>query len=216
MKIIHIFSGGLDSTTLLYYLLDKGHNVKTISFFYGQKHKKELKCAQNISNILNIENKLIDLRSLKTVFGDSSLTSDLDIPEGRYNDSNMRSTVVPNRNMIFLSIAISYAISSNFEAVSLGAHAGDHAIYPDCRPIFIKKMNEVAKVCDYKKISICAPFLDLKKHEIVKIGLKLKVPYELTWTCYKGGKRPCLKCGSCSERLEAFEKNNVKDPLIFI
>ena len=77
-------------------------------------------------------------------------------------------------------------------------------------------MNEVAKVCDYKKISICAPFLDLKKHEIVKIGLKLKVPYELTWTCYKGGKRPCLKCGSCSERLEAFEKNNVKDPLIFI
>lgn len=216
MKIIHIFSGGLDSTTLLYYLLNEGHKVKTLSFSYGQKHKKELKCVQIISKLLNIENKLIDLESLKTVFGDSSLTSDVDVPEGHYNDSNMRSTVVPNRNMIFLSIAISYAISLSFDAVSIGVHAGDHAIYPDCRPIFINKMNEVAKVSDYKKISILTPLLYLKKHEIVKIGLDLKVPYELTWTCYKGEEKPCLKCGSCSERLEAFKINKVSDPLTLI
>uniref|UniRef100_A0A7C5KHB3 7-cyano-7-deazaguanine synthase n=1 Tax=Thermodesulfobium narugense TaxID=184064 RepID=A0A7C5KHB3_9BACT len=213
MKIIHIFSGGLDSTTLLYYLLDKGHKVKTISFFYGQKHKKELECSRKISDLLKIENKVIDLSSLKTIFGQSSLTSDVDVPEGHYNDFNMRSTVVPNRNMIFLSIAISYAISSNFDAVSIGVHAGDHAIYPDCRPVFINKMQEVAKVSDYKETTILTPFLYLKKYEIVKIGLELKVPYELTWTCYKGGEKPCLKCGSCSERLEAFELNNVKDPL---
>ncbi|PMP85320.1 MAG: 7-cyano-7-deazaguanine synthase QueC [Thermodesulfobium narugense] len=216
MNIVHIFSGGLDSTTLLYYLLNEGHKVKTISFFYGQKHNKELECSKNIAKKLNIENKLIDLSALKNVFGKSSLTSEIDVPEGHYNDINMKSTVVPNRNMIFLSIAISYAISSNFDAVSIGVHAGDHAIYPDCRPVFINRMKEVAKVSDYNEIDILTPFLNFKKCEIVKIGLELKVPYEMTWTCYRGEEKPCLKCGACTERLEAFKLNNVKDPLLLI
>lgn len=208
MKTVLIYSGGMDSTTLLYKLLAQGDQVLCLSFDYGQRHKKELKAAQKICRILQksgekISHKIVDITAVKNLMAGSALTSKIKIPESHYKDKTMRLTVVPNRNMIFLSLAIAAAVSENFDRVAVAIHAGDHAIYPDCRPKFIKKINAVSKIANYKKINIYAPFLNITKRQIAKIGKKLKVPYELTWTCYKGLKNPCGKCGACIERKEA-------------
>ncbi|MHA1821877.1 MAG: 7-cyano-7-deazaguanine synthase QueC [Promethearchaeota archaeon] len=210
-----ILSGGLDSTTLLYDLISQGKKVYAISFNYGQKHNKELEFAAKTCQKLNVPHKIVDLTGLQkaNIFGKSSLTSDTEIPEGHYQEESMKSTVVPNRNMIMLSLAISYAISLNIDEVYYGAHAGDHAIYPDCRPTFVERMNAVAQVCHYYPIKVIAPYLNISKADIVKKGLQLNVDYSLTWTCYKGGDKACGKCGSCVERREAFAMNNAKDPL---
>lgn len=212
MKIIVILSGGMDSTTLLYKYINEGNEVRTISFNYGQQHKKELEYAKETCKLLNIDHKIIDLSGLKDILK-SALTSDQEIPEGHYEDEVMKQTVVPNRNMIMLSVAIGYAISEGYDAVGYAAHGGDHEIYPDCRPIFVDKIKELAKVVDYKPIEVLAPFLSITKADIVKLGIDLNVPYENTWSCYKGEKEPCLKCGTCVERVEAFALNNIKDPL---
>ncbi|MBD3350607.1 MAG: 7-cyano-7-deazaguanine synthase QueC [Candidatus Lokiarchaeota archaeon] len=214
-KSVLILSGGMDSTTLLYKLVSEGKKIFALSFNYGQKHKKELKFARYNCKKLNVPHKIIDLSGLKEqgLFGKSSLTSEIDIPEGHYEEPTMKSTVVPNRNMIMLSIAISYAISIGAKTIYYGAHAGDHAVYPDCRPEFVEKMQKVAESCHYYPISINAPFLHIDKGDIVAQGLKLNVDYSKTWTCYKGQEKACGKCGSCVERLEAFEKNGISDPL---
>jgi len=214
-KVVLILSGGLDSTTLLYWLLKNKKNIYALSYDYGQKHKKELEMAKKTCEKLKVFHKIIDLKALKeaNIFGSSALTSDVEIPLGKYKEEKMKLTVVPNRNMIMLSIAIAFAISYNCSEVYYGAHSGDYAVYPDCRPKFVKKIREVAKICDYKQIDIKAPFLYYKKSDIVKEGLKLGVDYSLTWTCYKGGNKACGKCGSCIERMEAFKVNNTKDPI---
>jgi len=213
MNTIVVLSGGVDSTTLLYKLIKEGNQVKAISFDYGQKHKKELEYAKKTCDLLGVEHKIIDLSSLKDILK-SSLTSDKEIPEGDYGNENMQQTVVPNRNMIMLSVAMGYAISEEYEAVSYAAHAGDHEIYPDCRPIFVEKISDLARVVDYEPIKIMTPFIFISKAEIVKQGIELNVPYENTWSCYKGEEEPCGKCGTCVERAEAFALNNIKDPLI--
>ncbi len=214
-KAVLILSGGLDSTTLLYKLLEEGLEVHALSFNYGQKHSKELKYAQKTCEILGVPYKIVDLSILAATdfFSRSSLTSDLEIPEGHYEEESMKTTVVPNRNMIMISLALGYAITIQAKHVYYGAHAGDHAIYPDCRPIFIEKMQEAARVCHYYPVDLHAPFQHYTKGEIVAEGLKLKADYSLTWTCYKGKDVACGKCGSCVERLEAFEDNDVVDPL---
>lgn len=203
MKTILVYSGGMDSTTLLYQLLKRGDKVLCISFNYGQRHKKELIAAQKICKSLGAPHKIVDIKNAKNLMAGSSLTSRLRVPEGHYKAKTMKITVVPNRNMIFLSLAIAQAVSLKFNRVAIAVHAGDHAIYPDCRPAFIKAMCAAAKAGNYEQIGIYAPFLNITKKQIAKIGHSLGVPYEKTWTCYKGLKKPCGKCGACVERIEA-------------
>lgn len=213
-KIVVVLSGGLDSTTLLYRAIKEFDKVYAITFNYGQKHSKEIEYAETTCKNLNINHKVIDLTCIKELINKSSLTSDVEIPEGHYANENMKSTVVPNRNMIMASIAIAYAINIEADYIALGVHSGDHTIYPDCRPEFIEALKNIAKICDYRQIDIFTPYLKSDKIEIVKDGLELGVDYSLTWTCYKGLDRPCRKCGSCVEREEAFEKNGIIDPLL--
>lgn len=212
-KIIVILSGGMDSTTMLYDLGQTNKIVGVLSFNYGQRHKKELEFAKKTCEILKLEHHIVDLSNIKELLGGSSLTDNIDVPEGHYQQENMKLTVVPFRNTIMLSIAGGYAISKGAQYIAYAAHAGDHAIYPDCRPLFVQELNKSFKVADYKPVKILAPYLKLNKISILKKGIKLGVPYQNTWTCYNGREKACGKCGSCQERLEAFEKNKIKDPL---
>ena len=210
-KVVVILSGGMDSTTLLYDVVNQGYEVYTLSFDYNQRHSKELYYAEKTCRKLNIPHKIVDLNVLNQLAPSSLTRDDWDVPEGHYEDENMKQTVVPNRNMVMLSLATSYAISLDAKKLFYGAHAGDHSIYPDCRKEFIDKMKEVIKICDWKEVELSAPYWDIDKGDIVSIGLKLNVPYEDTWTCYKGLELACGKCGACQERIEAFKKNDIQD-----
>ncbi|OHD27733.1 MAG: 7-cyano-7-deazaguanine synthase QueC [Spirochaetes bacterium GWC1_27_15] len=214
-KAVIILSGGMDSVTLLYDILSRGYDVFALSVNYGQKHSKELVCAKNICKKLNIEHIVLDLSMLsQSVFKKSALTSkETSVPDGYYNDENMKQTVVPNRNMVLLSLATGYAISIGATKIFYGAHAGDHDIYPDCRSEFVDAMKKVIELADWAKVELNAPYLNITKKEILEIGFKLNVDYSNTWTCYKGGEKACGVCGSCQERLEAFNNLNIKDPL---
>jgi 7-cyano-7-deazaguanine synthase len=159
---------------------------------------------------------MIDLSGLAPQLfkGSSQTDPTVAVPEGHYAEENMKLTVVPNRNMILLSLAIARAISIGSTKVFYGAHAGDHAIYPDCRPEFVRSMQTAAALCDWKQVDILAPYSDRTKVEILKRGMECGTPYAETWTCYVGGAEPCGKCGSCQERAEAFAKNGLIDPLV--
>jgi 7-cyano-7-deazaguanine synthase len=211
-----IYSGGMDSFTLLYYLLEKRYrNVLPLTFDYGQRHKVEINYAIGVCRDLGLDHMVVDLGRVSELLGGSALTSpDVDVPEGHYEEESMKATVVPNRNMIMLSLAVGYAVSKGTSLVFYGAHSGDHAIYPDCRPLFVEKMNEVTQIANYLPVSIKTPFLGMSKGEILTIGMEMGLDYSRTWTCYKGhGVLACGKCGACQERLEAFEQNEATDPL---
>jgi len=211
-KAILIFSGGIDSTTLLYDI-KKEFKVFALTFNYGQKHLKEIEYAKKTCKKLGIKQKIIDIQSLNKIMV-SALTSDMiDIPEGHYEDEIMKLTTVPNRNMILISIAVSYAIMKDADYVFFGAHAGDRIIYPDCRAEYIYALNKAINICDWKKIELKAPYIKMDKVGIIKRGIELSVDYSNTWSCYKGKEKACGKCGTCVERLEAFEKNGIKDPI---
>jgi 7-cyano-7-deazaguanine synthase len=212
VKIIAVVSGGMDSITMLHRLA-KDNTVKVISFDYGQRHIKELKMAKYNAKKLGLEHKIIKMSFLRDIASHSSLTSKQAVPEGHYENKNMKATVVPNRNMIMASIATAWAINESYDAIALGVHSGDHAIYPDCRPTFIKALRRVLSKCDYKPIKVVTPYLKADKTKIVADGLQMGVNYKKTWTCYKGLDKACGKCGSCQERLEAFTNNQVIDPL---
>lgn len=215
-KITLIYSGGSDSFTLLHHALDQGIEVECITFSYGQKHIKEIDFAKENCKRLGLSHTLIDIGYPESIFGSSSLIDEAtDIPHGSYKEESMKSTIVPNRNMIFISYAIAYSIAHDIDEVWYGAHAGDHFIYPDCRPEFLRSMNTAAELCDPSKISVKAPFINLNKGEILKIGLDLNIDYSKTWTCYKGLEKACGKCGSCVERIEAFTDNNSSDPISY-
>ena len=214
-SLVVIYSGGMDSFTLLHRALAQGLNVYALSFDYGQRHVRELECARAVCRAHSVPHKLLDIRSLSAVMAGSSLTSDMPVPEGHYEEDSMKSTVVPNRNMILLSLATGYAVTVGAEAVWYGAHGGDHAIYPDCRPEFVEKMDAVCRVANYQPVAIEAPFMGLNKGDILAEGLKLGLDYSQSWTCYNGRERACGRCGSCVERLEAFAANGVKDPLVY-
>lgn len=215
MKAVVILSGGMDSTTLLYDVINQGYEVYALSIDYGQKHSKELKGAMKTCEKLGINHKLINLDALNQVAPSSLTRDDQSVPEGHYSDESMKLTVVPNRNMVLLGLATSYAISLKADKLFYGAHAGDHAIYPDCRKEFVNAMKESIKLCDWHKLELEAPYLEIDKGDIAIKGKELNVDYSLTWTCYKGQEKSCGKCGSCTERLEAFEKAGVEDPLTY-
>lgn len=215
MKTVLIYSGGMDSTTLLYYLINKGHAVKCLSINYGQKHKKEIKSAQYFCKKFNIDHEIVNLSNIKKLISLSSLTSDMEVPEGHYTDNSMKSTVVPNRNMIMLSIAIGWAINEKFDFVAYAAHSGDHTIYPDCREQFIDYISKAAELADWHSVKIIRPFVKISKTEIAILANELGVEINKTWSCYKGKRFHCGKCGTCIERIEALQLAGVKDTTIY-
>tara|TARA_Y100000588_G_C14030838_1_gene828566 strand:- start:281 stop:940 length:660 start_codon:yes stop_codon:yes gene_type:complete len=212
-KVVVIYSGGMDSYTVLNKAIMSGFDVYALSFNYGQRHVKELEVAASVCADLNVHHKVVDISAINQLIGGSSLTDDIEVPEGHYEEESMKSTVVPNRNMILLSLAVGYAVSLKANKVFYGAHSGDHAIYPDCRPEFVEKMSDVCRIANYEEVEIVCPYLNNSKIEILTDGLKMDLDYSNTWTCYNGREKACGKCGACQERLEAFSLNNASDPL---
>ncbi|AGK61734.1 preQ(0) biosynthesis protein QueC [Archaeoglobus sulfaticallidus PM70-1] len=215
MHAVLIFSGGVDSTTLLYYLISKGYEVHALTFIYGQKHAREVDASKKIAKLLGIKHKVVDITSIHELISRGSLTGGEEVPKDFYTEETQKLTIVPNRNMILLAIAGGYAVKENIREVYYAAHKSDYSIYPDCRKEFVKVMDAALYLANlWTPVELKAPFVDIEKSEIVGLGLKLGVPYELTWSCYEGKERPCLSCGTCLERTEAFLMNNARDPLL--
>ena len=217
MSVVTTLSGGLDSVTLAHELVADGHQVIALSFHYGQRHAKELESAARCAERLGGAHHVVDLRSVGALLTGSALTDPgVAVPEGHYTDESMAATVVPNRNAIMLSVAVGVAVAERAEAVATAVHAGDHAIYPDCRPAFIEAIEHEARVANEGFIAdgfrVLAPFLHLAKDEIVRRGDALGVPFDETWSCYLGDELHCGRCGTCVERREAFELAGVDDP----
>jgi len=213
MKTVAVFSGGLDSTVLLRWLLDAGDEVVALSVDYGQRHRRELLHAERIAARLGVPWRLADLSRIAPLLAGSSQTSaDIAVPHGHYAEESMKQTVVPNRNMIFLAVAAGWAISLRFDRVAYAAHTGDHTIYPDCRPEFIDAMRTSLALADWYKVDLFTPLISLTKGAIVSLGAKLGVDFAATWSCYEGGEVHCGRCGTCVERREAFALSGVADP----
>lgn len=214
MKTIVILSGGMDSVTLLHKVVaEQGReNVRAISFDYGQVHKKELDMAEYQCEVLRVLHEIVNIENLNSLLP-STLTGQGDVPQGHYESESMKKTVVPFRNSIMSTIALGYAAGIKYEAIALGVHAGDHYIYPDCRPEFIAALSELARLGDFDPIQVYTPFLYLSKVEILEQGKALNVDYSHTWTSYSAGDTPDFKTGSSVERTQAFIANNMIDPL---
>lgn len=215
MKIVSLLSGGMDSTALLFQLLAQGNQVLPISFLYGQKHAREINAAKAIAQGLNLPHEVVNLKHLQPLFAASALTSNAPVPEGHYAEESMKATVVPNRNMVMMALAASYAITQGADAIAIAAHAGDHAVYPDCRPEFHDVMSVAFQICDYRPLKLLRPFVNITKADLVKLTHSLHVPWALTWSCYVGGEFHCGKCGTCTERKEAFELAGIPDPTYY-
>ncbi len=201
-KALLVYSGGLDSTTLLYEYKDS--IALAVSFDYGSKHnEKELAFARENCERLGIEHLVIPLEFIGKYFRSDLLLSGGEIPEGAYNSENMASTVVPFRNGIMLAVAVGLAESRDIDTVLIANHSGDHAIYPDCRPEFIQAFDAAAKAGTAPGIRIVSPYCNLDKRAIALRGKELGIDYSLTWSCYKGGDIHCGVCGTCTERKEA-------------
>ena len=224
MKALVLLSGGLDSATCLSIAVDRfgKSNVATVSIFYGQRHERELQSAKAVAEFYGVEHYELDL---SPVFASSDCPlmarSSRQIEHKSYGeqmaDGGKASTYVPFRNGLMLSAAASF-VGSLFEddsvEIFIGAHADDAAgnAYADCRADFIRTLDEAISIGTYGKIHLVAPFVDKSKADVVKIGLELKTPYELTWSCYEGGETPCGQCATCRDRAKAFELNGVTDP----
>jgi 7-cyano-7-deazaguanine synthase len=207
-----ILSGGMDSTTLLYEYKDD--IAMAISFDYGSKHNhKELVLAKQHCKKLSIKHEIVCLPFINQLFKSSLLKSGGDIPEGHYEDESMKQTVVPFRNGIMLAIAAGVAESNGLNKIMLGNHAGDHAIYPDCRYDFVCNMSNAIEQGTYNNIVIVAPYTNIDKRAIALIGNRLGIDYSQTWTCYKGLAVHCGVCGSCTERKEALAGFDVTEYL---
>lgn len=225
MKILVLSSGGVDSTTCLGLAVQEAgaDNVIALSIYYGQKHDKELQAARAVAKYYGVERLELDL---STIFAGSNCSllkqSTEEIPQESYaaqiekTGGSPVSTYVPFRNGLFLSSAASIALSHGCEKILYGAHADDAAgaAYPDCSLAFVTAMNQAIVEGTGGQLRLEAPFVSVTKADVVKTGLALGVPYELTWSCYEGGERPCGHCGTCVDRIAAFEKNDVIDPLM--
>lgn len=205
-----IVSGGMDSITMLYEFKDR--IALGISFNYGSNHnQREIPFAELHCKRLGIPHITIDLGFMPQYFKSSLLEGGAAIPEGNYNEDNMKSTVVPFRNGIMLSIAIGIAESNHLKHVMMANHSGDHTIYPDCRPEFVNAMSKAALAGTYENVSILAPYTNISKSEIAARGKAMGLDYNETWSCYKGGQKHCGKCGTCRERKEALREAGVED-----
>jgi 7-cyano-7-deazaguanine synthase len=216
LKTVVLLSGGMDSVTCLYHVAESREIMGTISFDYGSKHNaREIPYAQYHSKKLGIPHITIPLDFIGKYWRSSLVSSDIEIPEGHYEDVSMKQTVVPFRNGIMLSIATGYAESQGADVLVIAAHAGDHAIYPDCREDFMKCMGEAMRLGTYAQIDLFRPFISITKADIAKKGHALGVDYSMTWSCYRGGQMHCGKCGTCVERREAFILSGIEDPTAY-
>lgn len=225
MKALVLFSGGVDSTTALALAIDKHgkDNVIALSISYGQKHNKEIEAANQIADYYQVEHLYLDLAKIFQYSNCSLLQhSNNEIPHESYveqlskTEGSPVSTYVPFRNGLFLSSAASIALSKDCSIIYYGAHSDDAAgnAYPDCSDVFNNAMNQAIYEGSGHQLEIKAPFVKMTKADIVKIGLDLKVPYELTWSCYEGHNQPCGTCGTCIDRQNAFLENGIKDPIL--
>lgn len=213
-KTLVVLSGGMDSTTLLHLAIheEERKNVGAISFDYGQRHRKELEFAADYCEMMSVPHEVVDISVLKGTLSNSSLTGDIDVPEGHYEDNNMKVTVVPNRNMIFLAIAAGKAINDGYDRIAYAAHKGDHAIYPDCREEFASAMKEALRLCHYNDgVELWRPFIEVRKEQIASLGDGLGVNWAMTWSCYNGRELHCGKCATCVERQESFSISKIPD-----
>jgi len=214
---VALVSGGLDSVTLAHLLHHRGHApLHLVSIDYGQRHLRELDAARDCAERLGARWDVVELRSLGRLLSGSALTdASVEVPDGHYADESMRLTVVPNRNAVMLAVAHAVAVADGATVVAAAVHAGDHPIYPDCRPEFVdafRRMQTLATAGFAAPDLLVTPFLHLDKADIVRTGARLGVPFERTWSCYRGGERHCGRCGTCVERREAFVLAGVEDP----
>ena len=211
-KAIILFSSGLDSTTVLYYAKSKGYDCHCLIFDYGQKHNKEVENAKKVAKSLKLNYHVV---KTSIPWDTSSLINkSKKIPEHKQiKEGFVPSTYVPGRNTIFLSYAISYAETIKAKKIFLGINAVDFSSYPDCTPQYLKSMQQVMKALK-NGIEICAPIEKYSKAQIIKLGTKLKVPYEKTWSCYNGKNKPCGKCDSCKLRAKGFKEAGIDDPAL--
>ncbi|MDQ3814639.1 MAG: 7-cyano-7-deazaguanine synthase QueC [Armatimonadota bacterium] len=218
-KAVAIVSGGLDSVTLAYLLRSENYDLHLLAFNYGQRHVKEVEYARLCATRLDAAFDLIDLTSVGRLLKGSALTDDIAVPHGHYAAPSMAITVVPNRNAIMLAVAYGVAVAENAEIVATAVHAGDHPIYPDCRPAFIAAFDAMQRVavegCGHPELRLHAPFVHIGKHDIVALGARLGVPFADTWSCYEGRELHCGRCGTCVERKEAFQLAGVPDPTVY-
>ncbi len=213
MKTIVICSGGLDSVSLAHMVAQEQTLTGLVSFDYGQRHRKELDYAALCAKRLGVPHDLIDLRGIGAALTGSALTDDIAVPDGHYAEESMRITVVPNRNAIMLTVAFGVAAARGDRAVATAVHGGDHFIYPECRPAFTERFEAMQKAAldGYADVSLYTPFVHRSKADIVTEGARCDTPFELTWSCYKGGTHHCGRCGTCVERREAFHLAGVAD-----
>jgi len=219
MRAICLLSGGLDSSTALAWARNKGYACSTLAFDYGQRHRRELSSAAELSHRLGADEHEVVTFDLR-LFGGSSLTADLPVPVDGIAPASIPSTYVPARNTIFLAFGLAYAEVREAEAIVLGINALDYSGYPDCRPEYLEAMGRVAQLGTRQGVegrapALLAPLVRLTKAEIVKLGTRLGVPWELTWSCYLGGELACGVCDSCRLRRKGFEEAGLVDPLFY-
>lgn len=215
MTMLVVLSGGMDSVTALAHTATMYGDVHALTVNYGQRHVREIDAAAAQAERWAVGHDVVDLTGVGSLLAGSALTDDVAVPEGHYSDASMAATVVPNRNAILANVAAGVAVARKLDGIVLGVHAGDHPIYPDCRPEFIVALQTMLDAANdgYHRVRVEAPFLHTDKAGILRVGMALGVDYGLTWTCYKGADRACGRCGSCVERLEAFAEIGEQDPL---
>ena len=218
-KAVALCSGGMDSVTMCHMLAQSVDELHLLSFDYGQRHKKELDFAEECAETLGAKWDIIDLSTVGLLLKGSALSDpEVAVPEGHYADSTMALTVVPNRNSIMLSIAVGVAVAERAGYVAAAMHAGDHPVYPDCRPTFVNMFSQTMQLANegflVPAFTVEAPFINMSKADIVKVGHSLdrNVDYTATWSCYKGGEIHCGRCSTCVERREAFDLAGYPDP----
>lgn len=213
MKVAVLLSGGLDSTTALHWAHSKHEVVCALSFDYGSNHaRRELACARIQAEQLGIPYRQIDITSISRHLQSALLNGADAIPTADYAEENLRKTVVPFRNGIFLAIAAGVAESNGAEGIVIAAHNGDHALYPDCRENFMAAMAQAINLGTYAELQILRPFIDFSKAQITALGTELGVDFTHTYSCYCGGEKHCGKCATCRERRESFAAASVPDP----
>lgn len=213
MKTLVLLSGGVDSSTALHWAAQEHSVVGALAFHYGSNHaERELACARYQAEQLGVPYHEVDIRCISQHLSSALLSGAAAIPTGDYDEENMKQTVVPFRNGIFLSVAAGIAESQGAEAVTIAAHAGDHSLYPDCREEYMQAMGQAIALGTYAGVQILRPFIHLSKGEIVALGAKLGVDFAHTYSCYCGGEQHCGCCGTCRERKEAFTTAGVADP----